>query len=121
MGPSLGGRSVVPLFSGGHARGWHDHELVAGPHLGSGLEWQRVQGKTDLEERPERGKWEVFASSQMPLQAAQWSRICLTMQERQDPPEEEMAPHSSILAWEIPWTEEPGGLWSVGSHRVGHS
>ena len=34
--------------------------------------------------------------------------------------EKEMAPHSSILAWRIPWTEEPGGLQSVGLHRVGH-
>ena len=31
-----------------------------------------------------------------------------------------MAPHSSTLAWEIPWTEEPGGLQSMGSRRVGH-
>ena len=31
-----------------------------------------------------------------------------------------MATHSSILAWKIPWTEEPGGLWSMGSQRVGH-
>ena len=31
-----------------------------------------------------------------------------------------MAAHSSILAWRIPWTEEPGGLLSMGSHRVGH-
>ena len=31
-----------------------------------------------------------------------------------------MAPHSSTLAWKIPWMEEPGGLWSMGSHRVGH-
>ena len=31
-----------------------------------------------------------------------------------------MAPHSSILAWKNPWTEEPGGLPSLGSHRVGH-
>ena len=38
-----------------------------------------------------------------------------------DPLEEEMAPHSSILAWEIPWTEEPGGLQSLGSQRVGHN
>ena len=37
------------------------------------------------------------------------------------PLEEEMATHSSILAWEIPWTEEPGGLQSVGSQRVGHN
>ena len=34
--------------------------------------------------------------------------------------EKEMATHSSILAWEIPGTEEPGGLPSMGSHRVGH-
>ena len=34
--------------------------------------------------------------------------------------EKEMAPHSSILAWEIPWMEEPGGLQSMGSQRVGH-
>ena len=34
--------------------------------------------------------------------------------------EKEMAPHSSILAWKISWTEEPGGLQSMGSQRVGH-
>ena len=39
---------------------------------------------------------------------------------REDPLEKEMAAHSSILAWEIPWTEEPGGLQSLGSQRVGH-
>ena len=37
----------------------------------------------------------------------------------EDPLEEEMAIYSSILALEIPWREEPGGLQSVGSHRVG--
>ena len=37
----------------------------------------------------------------------------------EDPLEKEMAPHSSILAWEIPWAEEPGGLQSMGS--VGHN
>ena len=35
----------------------------------------------------------------------------------EDPLEKEMAPHSSILAWEIPWTEEPGGLQSMGSQK----
>ena len=35
-------------------------------------------------------------------------------------PEEGMATHSSILAWRIPWTGEPGGLQSTGSQRVGH-
>ena len=39
----------------------------------------------------------------------------------EDPQEEEMATHSSILAWRIPWTEEPGGLQSMGSQRVGHN
>ena len=51
----------------------------------------------------------------------------LTMQETQvqslgwgDLLEKEMATHSSILAWKIPWTEEPGRLQSMGSQRVGH-
>ena len=38
----------------------------------------------------------------------------------EDPPEEEMATHSSVLAWEIPWTEEPGGLQLGGSQRATH-
>ena len=38
----------------------------------------------------------------------------------EDPLEKEMATHSSILTWRIPWTEEPGGLQSMGSQRVGH-
>ena len=39
---------------------------------------------------------------------------------REDPLEKEMATHSSILAWEIPWMEEPGGLQPTGSQRLGH-
>ena len=39
---------------------------------------------------------------------------------REDPMEKGMATHSSILAWEIPWREEPGELQSMGSQRVGH-
>ena len=39
---------------------------------------------------------------------------------QEDPLEEEMATRSSILAWRIPWTEEPGGLQSIESQRVGH-
>ena len=37
------------------------------------------------------------------------------------PLEEGIATHSSVLAWRIPWTEEPGGLWSMGSQRVEHN
>ena len=39
---------------------------------------------------------------------------------QEDPPEKEMATHSSTLAWKIPWTEEPGKLRSMGSQRVEH-
>ena len=39
----------------------------------------------------------------------------------EDPLEKEMATHSSIDAWKIPWTEEPGGLQSMGSQRVEHN
>ena len=38
----------------------------------------------------------------------------------EDPLEEETAAHSGILAWRVPWTEEPGGLQSVGLQRAGH-
>ena len=38
---------------------------------------------------------------------------------REDPLEEEMASHFGVLAWRIPWTEEPGGLQSLGSQIVG--
>jgi len=40
---------------------------------------------------------------------------------QEDPLEKGMATHSSILAWRIPWTEKPGGLWSMELQRVGHN
>ena len=40
--------------------------------------------------------------------------------DQEDPLEKEMATHSCTLAWKIPWTEETGGLQSMGSQRVGH-
>ena len=45
---------------------------------------------------------------------------CVQSLGREDPLEKEMATHSSILAWKIPWTEEPGRLQSMGSQRVRH-
>ena len=51
------------------------------------------------------------------LPAVQESWVWLLGQE--DPLEKEMATHSSILVWRIPWTQEPGGLQSIGSQRVG--
>ena len=59
---------------------------------------------------------------------AQWWRICLPMQEtcvwylaQEDLQEEDMATHSSVLAWKIPRTEDPGRLQSIGSQRVRHN
>ena len=52
------------------------------------------------------------------MQETQETRVQSLGQE--DPLEEEMATHSSILAWRIPWTEEPGGLQSMGFQRVEH-
>ena len=52
------------------------------------------------------------------LPALQETRVQSLGQE--DPLEKEMATHSSNLAWIIPWTEEPAGLQSMGSQRVGH-
>ena len=62
---------------------------------------------------------------------AQWIKNPPAMQEMQetwvqslgqeDPMEEEMATHSSILVWEILWTEEPDGLLSMGLKRAGHA
>ena len=40
---------------------------------------------------------------------------------QEDPLQEDMATHSSSLAWRISWTEEPGGLQCIGSHTVGHN
>jgi len=59
---------------------------------------------------------------------AQWYRILLPIQEmwvqsvgQEDLLEEEMATHSSIFAWKIPWTEEPGGYNPWGHKRIGHN
>ena len=61
------------------------------------------------------------------LQMAQTVKNLLVMRETwarslggEDPLEKDTATHSSVLAWCIPWTEEPGGLQSLGSQRVGH-
>ena len=45
---------------------------------------------------------------------------CIRSLGQEDPLEKGMVTHSSILAWRIPWTEEPGGLQSMGLQRVGH-
>ena len=67
-----------------------------------------------VEDVPERGLPRRLRTrlptKEMWLQSLAW----------EDPLEEGMTTHSSILAWRIPWTEEPGGLQSMGRQKVGH-
>ena len=51
----------------------------------------------------------------MPVQEVQETQVQAL--DREDPLEEEMATHTSIVAWSIPWTEEPGGLQSMGTQK----
>ena len=60
----------------------------------------------------------VYVQTVKRLPTMQETRVQSLGQE--DPLEKKMAPHSSILAWQIPWTEEPGRLQSMGSQRVTH-
>ena len=69
-----------------------------------------------------------FLVQECPLQLVQWNTVPLMTSLLEDGEEDcwefsmekAMAPHSSTLAWKIPWTEEPDGLQSMGSLRVGH-
>ena len=61
----------------------------------------------------------LVAQTVNPLPTMQETQVRSLGQE--DPLEKEMAAHSSTLAWKIPWMEEPGGLQSMGSQRVGHN
>ena len=97
--------------------------------VGSNLEeaqtWGRRQGSG--------GGWvgEPHFSNTKTSPVAQWVKNLPKIQETQetwvrslgweDPLGEEIATHSTILAWKIPWPEEPGGLESSGSQRVGHN
>ena len=73
-------------------------------------------------------RWkEEISDERRTILTSHWLLPMQEMQETQvqslgweDALEEEMAPHSNILAWKIPWIEEPGGLQSIGSQRVRH-
>ena len=62
--------------------------------------------------------WDSVVKNPLAVQETQETHVGSLGQE--DPLEEEMAAHSSILAWRITWTEDPGGLQSMGSQRVRH-
>ena len=63
--------------------------------------------------------WASLVAQRLKRLPAMWETWVRSLG-REDPLEKEMATHSSILAWRIPWVEEPGGLQSTGSKRIGH-
>ena len=65
---------------------------------------------------PVRASLEAQMVENLPVMQETWVQSL----SREDPLEKGIATHSSILAWRIPWTEEPSGLQSIGSQRVGH-
>ena len=96
------------------------------------MQIKKQQLELDMEQQT-GSKWEkeyvkaVYCSPSSASLVAQRIKGLPAMQETQvqslgweDPLEKEMATHSSILAWRIPWTEEPGKLQSTGSQRVRH-
>ena len=64
-------------------------------------------------------KWAFLVAQRLKRLLAMWE-TWVQSPGWEDPLEKEMATHSSILAWRIPWMEEPGGLQSMGSQRVRH-
>ena len=92
---------------------WADHKEKS---LASSQKTQRIKQQSLL---PLLGVPNGSAGKESTCQyRRQEMRICSLDQE--DPLEEKMVTHSSLLAWRIPWTEEPGELQSMGSQRVGH-
>ena len=70
--------------------------------------------------RPDPGQQRLSAHRDCPFPAGWLFSQCLIYPSPWASLEKAMAPHSSTLAWKIPWMEEPGGLQSMGSRRVGH-
>ena len=96
------------------------------PNQTNQTESEKITGSW-MKPTQERGVGERIGDNWASL-VSQWQRIHLPMQETwvpslsgEDPLEKGVGTHSSILAWEIPWTEEPGGLQSIGPQGVGHS
>ena len=68
---------------------------------------------------PLQYSWASLVAQMVKNPPARWETWVRSLGQ-EDPLEKGMATHSSIFAWRIPWTEEPGGLQSTGLQRVGH-
>ena len=115
-------RPVAECMPHSPAPGATHPRLKSGPYRpgrGASRGGQRWSGSLVSPPGP-LGRPEAFLVAQrvknLPAMQATWVRSL----GREDPLEKRMAAHSSILAWSIPWTEEPGGPQPTGSHRVGH-
>ena len=96
----------TPVFLPGESQGW-------------GAWWAAIYGvaqsRTQLKQLSSK-KTVAQTIKHLPTMQETWFQSLAG----EDPLEKEMAPHSSTLAWKIPWTEKPGRLQSMGSQRVGH-
>ena len=123
LGKIEGGRRRGQQMVGWHQRlDGHKFEQTLGDGEGQGgltccSPWGHKE--SDMTERLNDSNTESLAAQTgKRLPAMQETRV--RSLGREDPLEKEMAPHSSTIAWKIPWMEEPGGLQSTGSQRVGH-
>ena len=97
--------------------------------LGHLSQQKRVYQFVKSEEEPrklreEMAPWDELYGSQVAQMVKYWPAMWATWVRslgQEDPLEKGMATHCSILSWRIPWTEEPGGLPSMGSQRIGHN
>ena len=85
---------------------------------------QRIQSymckKLDLANNLDKPPWSSSSGQTVKKNLPSVQETQVPSLDQEDPLEKEMAPHSSILVWRILWTEEPGGLQSMGSQRVRH-
>ena len=89
--------------------------MSIGPDFLMDWPWDVREGIEDESELP---RW--LSGKESAFECRRHKRCRLDPWVGKIPPEEEMATHSRVLAWRIPWTEEPGGLQSMGLQRVGH-
>ena len=138
--PLIGKGPDADKDKGQEEKGVIEDEIVGGHHLLRGQKSEQTPGDgggqrslaccSSRGRRVRHGLGTGQQHAPRDSQVTQWERIYLSMQElretgvqflgQKDPLEKEMATCSSILAWEISWTEEPGGLQSMGSKRVEH-
>ena len=90
--------------------------VLAGRVFTTGTTWEVSIGTANRQTSLQRASLLTQMLKNLPAGQKTW----FPSPGQEDPLEKEMATHSSILAWKIPWTEEPGGLQSMGLLRVGH-